>query len=59
MDDPSGFRQDPEFATGWIILGVILLVLVAVFGVTTWVSGSWILGLIVAVLVGVGLSLVM
>lgn len=59
MDERRGFRHDPEFATGWIILGVIVLVLVAVFGVTAWASGSWILGLIVAVLVGVGLSMVM
>jgi len=59
MDERRGFRHDPEFATGWIILGVIVLVLGAVFGLAFWASGSWILGLVVAVLAGIGLSLVM
>lgn len=59
MDERRGFRHDPEFATGWIILGVIVLVLGAVFGLTAWASGSWVLGLVVAVLAGIGLSLVM
>ncbi len=59
MDERTGFRHDPEFATGWIIFGVVVLVLVAVFGVTVWASGSWVLGLVVAVLAGIGLSLVM
>jgi hypothetical protein len=58
-DDRRGFRHDPEFATGWIILGVIVLVLVAAFGLVTWASGSWVLGLVVAALVGVGLTFVM
>lgn len=59
MDERRGFRHDPEFATGWIILGVIVLVLVVVFGLVAWASGSWVLGLVAAVLAGLGLSMVM
>lgn len=59
MEPPTGFRNDPEFATGWIILGVLVLVLAGVFGVTVWATGSWVVGLVVAVLVGLGLSLLM
>ncbi len=59
MDERRGFRHDPEFATGWIILGVLVLVLVAVFGLVAWASGSWVLGLVVAVVAGIGLASVM
>lgn len=52
----GGLRDDPEFATGWLILAAIVLVLATVFGLTTWASGSWVVGLVVSVLVGVGLA---
>lgn len=59
MDRRTGFRHDPEFATGWIILGVIVLVLAFVLGLTVWATGSWVVGLVVTVIVGVGLAMFM
>lgn len=52
-------RRDPEFPTGLLILGVIVLVLAVVFGLTVWASGSWIVGLVVTVVVGVAIALCM
>lgn len=52
-------RRDPEFPTGLLILGIIVLVLAVVFGLTVWASGSWIVGLVVTVVVGVAIALCM
>lgn len=53
----DGLRNDPEFAAGWTIAAVIAAVLAVILGLTVWATGSWLLGMIVAVLAGVGLAL--
>jgi len=55
----ENLRTDPELATGWIIAAVIVLVLLVVLGLTVWATGSWVVGLVVTVVVGVGLALCM
>lgn len=52
-------RRDPEFPTGLLILGIIVLVLAVVLGVTVWATGSWLVGLIITVVAGVALAFCM
>ncbi len=56
MDRRTGFRNDPEFATGWIIFGAIVLVLALVLAATVWATGSWVVGLVVTAVVGAVLA---
>lgn len=53
----DGLRNDQDFLTGWVILGIIALVLAVVLGLTVWVTGSWIVGLVVTVIAGVALAM--
>lgn len=55
----DNLRTDPELATGWTILGLIVLALLVVLGFTVWATGSWVVGLVVTVVVGVGLAFCM
>lgn len=52
-------RRDPEFPTGWLIVGLIVLALAVTLGLTVWASGSWVVGLVVTVVAGVALALCM
>ena len=55
----DGLRNDQDFLTGWVILGIVVLVLAVVLGLTVWASGSWIVGLVVTVIAGVALAMCM
>lgn len=57
MERRDGLRNDQDFFTGWVIFGIIVLVLAVVFGLSFWASGSWIIGLIITVVAGVGIAM--
>lgn len=57
MGRRAGLRDDPDFLTGWLIVGLLVLLLGIVVGVVVWATGNWLIAVVATVVVGIGLAL--
>lgn len=50
-------NTDPDFGTGWLILGIFAVLLIGLLAFVVWASGSWVLGFAITGVAAVGLLL--